>query len=67
MTTRPDGASRIERALREKVGDRANEVMHKRTKYLANLTPFEIAQAPNGDRIVLAELDKIVLQSAMIA
>jgi hypothetical protein len=40
--------------------------MHKRTKYLANLTPFEIAQAPNGDRIVLVELDKIVLQSTMI-
>jgi hypothetical protein len=48
--------------LRAKVGDRAAVLMHEKTRHLANLTPHELAQAPNGDRIVLAELDNIVLQ-----
>jgi hypothetical protein len=54
---------RVERALRARVGDRAAELMHKKTKHLANLSPREVAQAPNGDRIVLAELENIVLQA----
>jgi hypothetical protein len=57
------GIWRVERALQEKVGARAQEVMHKKTKFLAGLTPHQVAQAPNGDRIVLAELDRIVLQA----
>ena len=60
--TNSDGVWRVERALRAKVGDRAAVLMHKKTRHLANLTPHELAQAPNGDRIVLAELDNIVLQ-----
>jgi hypothetical protein len=37
--------------------------MHSRSKHLGNLTPHEVAQAPNGARIVLAELNKIALQT----
>ena len=62
MTKTSDGVWRVERASRAKVGDRAAVLMHKKTRHLANLTPHELAQAPNGDRIVLAELDNIVLQ-----
>ena len=44
--------------------DRATEVLHKKTRHLADLSPHEVAQAPSGDRIVLAELDNIVLQAS---
>jgi len=63
MSTSAEGIWRVEVALRSKVGDRAAELMHKKTRHLANLSPHEVAQAPNGERIVLAELDKIVLQA----
>jgi hypothetical protein len=43
-----------------KLGDRTEEVMKKRSRYLADLTPYEMAQAPHGDRVVLAELENIV-------
>jgi hypothetical protein len=56
-----DGVFRVEKALEAAVGDRAAELMHRHTRHLANLTPHQIAQAPNGARIVLAELDNIVL------
>jgi hypothetical protein len=62
VTQAADRVSRVERALRAKVGDRAAAVMHRKTRHLADLSPHEVAQAPNGDRIVLAELDNIVLQ-----
>ena len=64
MTKSADGVWRVERALRAKVGDRATELLHRKTKHLADLSPHEVAQAPNGDRIVLAELDNIVLQAS---
>jgi hypothetical protein len=35
--------------------------MHKKTKFLTGLTPHQVARVPNGDRIVLAELDGIML------
>jgi hypothetical protein len=54
---------RVERAFRAKVGDRAPELMKKRSRYLADLPPYEMAQAPHGDRVVLAELDNIVLRA----
>jgi hypothetical protein len=44
--------------------DRATEVLHKKTRHLANLSPHEVAQSPSGDRIVFAELDNIVLQAS---
>jgi hypothetical protein len=58
-----DGLSRIETAFREQVGDRVTELMHKQTRHLANLSPHQVAQAPSGERIVLAELDNIVRQA----
>jgi hypothetical protein len=58
-----DGVFRVEKALKAAVGDRMAEVMHRRTKHLANLTPHQVAQTPSGARIVLAELDNIVLQA----
>ena len=61
-----DGVWRVERALQARVGSRAAEVMHKRSKHLAGLSPHEVANAPNGDRIVLAELDNIALQARRV-
>jgi hypothetical protein len=58
-----DGVFRVEKALKAAVGDRSAEVMHRRTRHLANLTPHQVAQTPSGARIVLAELDNIVLQA----
>jgi hypothetical protein len=67
VTTRTNGIWRVERALQARVGARTDEIMHKKTRHLANLSPHEVAQTPNGDRIVLAELDKIVLQAGRAA
>jgi hypothetical protein len=36
----------VQRALRAKVGDRATEVMNKRSRYLAGLTLYDMARAP---------------------
>jgi hypothetical protein len=58
-----DGVWRVEKALRSALGDRAKSLMHRRSKHLANLTPFEVAQEPHGARIVLVELDNIVRQA----
>jgi hypothetical protein len=63
MSKPSDGVFRVEKALKEAVGERTAELMHRRTKHLANLTPHQVAQAPNGARIVLAELDNIILQA----
>ena len=63
MTTQDDGIQRIERELQARMGDRSTAVMHKKTKHLANVTPHQVARTPNGARIVLAELDNIVLQA----
>ena len=63
MTKSDDGVFRVEKALRAAVGDRSAEVMHRRTRHLADLTPHQVAQAPSGARIVLAELDNIVRQT----
>jgi hypothetical protein len=61
-----DGVFRVEKALEAAVGRRSAELMHRRTKHLANLTPHQVAQSPSGARIVLAELDNIVLQARRI-
>jgi hypothetical protein len=58
-----DGVSKVEAALREAVGDQAAGLMHRRSKFLGNLSPHEVAQAPGGSRIVLAELPKLALQA----
>ena len=63
MSKPNDGVFRVEKALEAAVGDRMAEVMHRRTRHLANLTPHQLAQTPSGARIVLAELDNIVLQA----
>jgi hypothetical protein len=63
VTKSDDGVFRVEKALEAAVGHRTAEVMHRRTRHLANLTPHQVAQAPSGARIVLAELDNIVLQT----
>ena len=63
MSKSNDGVWRVEKALRSQLGDRAKTLMHQRSKHLANLTPFEVAQEPHGARIVLVELDNIVRQA----
>jgi hypothetical protein len=63
MSQSEDGVWRVEKALRAAVGDQAQRLMHRRSRHLANLTPFEIARAPYGERIVLTELDNIVRQA----
>ena len=63
MSKSDDGVWRVEKALRLALGDRAKSLMHRRSKHLANLTPFEVAQEPHGARIVLVELDNIVRQA----
>ena len=50
---------RVERAFRDLVGPRATELMHRPTKHLADLSPFEVAHTPAGARIVLTELPRI--------
>jgi hypothetical protein len=58
-----DGVWRVEKALRSALGDQAKSLMHKRSKYLANLTPFEIAREPHGARVVMAELENLIGQA----
>lgn len=62
MTKSDDGVWCVEKALRSAVGDRAESLMRRRSKHLANLTPFELAREPHGARVVLAELENIILQ-----
>jgi hypothetical protein len=66
VTTDALRVRRVEAALREEIGKRAAHVLHKKTRHLADLTPHEVAQAPSGDRIVLAVLNKIVLEASML-
>ena len=54
---------RVEKALASAVGERAKALMHRRSRHLANLTPYEIAREPHGARIVLAELDNLISQA----
>lgn len=63
MSKTDDGVWRVEKALQSAVGDRSKELMHRRSRHLANLTPFEIARAPQGARIVMAELENIIRQA----
>ena len=63
MTNSDEGLRRVEVAFKAAVGDRASMLMHRRSKHLANLTPHEVARDPHGARIVMSELDKIVLQA----
>jgi len=63
MSDAEDGPSRVERAFLQAIGDQGPHWMHRRSKHLANLTPYQVAQQRGGDRIVLAELDNIVLQA----
>jgi hypothetical protein len=58
-----NAVERVERALRARGGYRAAEVLRKRSRYLAGLSPYEMVQAPHGDRVVLAELENIVRQA----
>jgi hypothetical protein len=58
-----DGVWRVEKALRAAVGDQAKSLLHRRSKHLANLTPFEVAREPYGARVVLAELENIIRQA----
>ncbi|MBV9521962.1 MAG: DUF2384 domain-containing protein [Alphaproteobacteria bacterium] len=53
----------VRAALEEAVGDKASELMERPTKHLANQSPLEVARQPGGARIVLAELDKIVMSA----
>jgi hypothetical protein len=58
-----DGVWRVEKAFRSALGDQAKSLMHKRSKHLANLTPFEVAREPHGARVVMAELENIIRQA----
>ncbi len=50
----------VRAALEEAAEARAQELLCRPSKYLANMSPLEMAQQPGGARIVLGELDKIV-------
>jgi len=50
----------VSAAFEEAVGTQAMAMLHRPSKRLANLTPFEVAQQPGGASIVLAELDEIL-------
>jgi hypothetical protein len=63
MSRSNDGVWRVEKALAAIVGDRAGTLMHRRSRHLGGLTPHELAAAPGGAPIVLAELNKIILQA----
>jgi uncharacterized protein (DUF2384 family) len=52
----------VRAALEEAAGERASDLMRRPSKHLANQTPLEVARQPGGARIVLAELDKIVMR-----
>ena len=47
----------VERA-REVLGDGVQRWMTRQNRYLAGLTPQELAQSPEGARVVLLELDR---------
>ena len=63
MSEPDDNMWRVEKALQSALGDRAKVLMHRRSRHLANLTPFELARDPHGARIVLPELDNLILQA----
>ena len=63
MSEPGDGVWRVEKAFRSMVGDQAKSLMHRRSRHLANLTPFEIAREPHGARVVMAELENIIRQA----
>src|SRR5258708_889924 len=54
---------RVEKAFRAAVGDRAESLMHRRSRHIANLTLLAIARDPHGARIVMAKLDNIIRQA----
>jgi hypothetical protein len=58
-----DGVWRVEKALRSAVGEQAERLMHRRSRHLANLTPFEMSQDPYGAQIVMSELENIICQA----
>ena len=61
MSDKVESVAKVHAALRQAAGDRAEEILHRRSKHLANLTPHELAQSEPGARIVLKELDKILV------
>jgi hypothetical protein len=63
MTTPEPNLQLVEAALAKAVDGRAKKLMKTRSRYLADLTPYEMAQTPAGARVVLAELDKIALEA----
>jgi hypothetical protein len=63
MSNAGDGPSRVEQAFQRALGEQGPRWLHRRSKHLANLTPYQVAQQRGGDRIVLAELDNIALQA----
>jgi hypothetical protein len=63
MSKPDDGVWRVEKALAAVAGDRVETLMHRRSRHLGGLTPHEVATVPGGARIVLAELNKILLQA----
>ena len=53
----------IELRLTQALGAAGAALMHRRSRYLADLTPHELAQDPHGARIVWAELHNIIRQA----
>jgi hypothetical protein len=51
----------VEAEVREVLGDRASEWMHRPSKLLDGMTPAEVATTPAGKRIVLHELHRAAI------
>lgn len=66
MTTTVDSVAKVHEAIRQAAGERADSILHRRSKYLAELSPHELAQSEPGARIVMKEL-KNILASAEAA
>ena len=53
-----DHQSEVVERAREVLGDGVQRWMTRQNRYLAGLTPEELARSPEGARVVLIELDR---------
>jgi uncharacterized protein (DUF2384 family) len=53
----------VRAAIEEAVGAKAEEVIARPSKHLADQSPLDVAQEPGGANIVLARLDDILAES----
>lgn len=63
MTTEADSIARVHAAIRRAAGTEADAILHRCSMHLADLTPHELAQTGPGARVVLVELEKILIRA----